>query len=287
MNQVHNAIAALFSWIANHQAVLIPLALLVVNDLKNALSTYPKAETVLGILSDLLSWHQNSDSPGTLKLPFTRSTNPRKPDKPSTAVVGNGGAVAGVKLEKPSAEIATPNPSHKAVRVLITLASVFIAETASAQVLSTGATLPMLEFQSDNTHPVQFAPGAGAMLSLGLLQTGLGGQQWDLLDFSVSLFGTALATPTGAPAGQLQFGLEVGTLNNIIAVGAATPLYGPDGIGVFQGSFKVYPLLTLNLPVSLAPYSPPVGIAEGPAGLPRGGTLYLLAPKPAEPGSPR
>ena len=151
---------------------------------------------------------------------------------------------------------------------------------AKAQVWSAGLSLPMLEFQGGATHPVEFAPGAGAMVSVGFLQRALFGQQWDLLDVSATAFGTALSTPGGTTAGQLQLGLEIGTFNNILAIGVATPLYGPDGIGVFQGSFKAFPLLTINLPIALAPYSPPTGIYQGASGLPRGGTLYVLSPKP-------
>jgi hypothetical protein len=161
------------------------------------------------------------------------------------------------------------------------LAFLLLASSAQAQVVSSGASLPMLEFQSGNQHPVSFAPGAGYMLSVGFFQEALFGLQWDLLNISAAGFGTALSTPNGAPAGQLQAALEVGTLNNLFAVGAAVPLYGPDGVGVFQGSFKVYPLLTINIPISWSALSPPVGISSGAQGLPRGGTLYLASPVPS------
>lgn len=155
------------------------------------------------------------------------------------------------------------------------------ALTARAQVsVSSGPSLPMLEF-TGGTHPVSFAPGIGYELSFGFAQFAWLTQQWDALDLSVQLFGNALASQNGDPAGSLQVAACVGTLNNVLAIGAAVPLYGGPGGGAFQGSTHVYPVLSINIPVEWAPYSPPVGIQEGPGGLPRGGTLYLGGPTTA------
>jgi hypothetical protein len=160
------------------------------------------------------------------------------------------------------------------VKAAILAVAALVSVAAQAQVVSSGPSLPMLEF-TGATHPVQFAPGLGYELSLGLLQFGLLGQQWDALDLSVQVFGSALQSPNGDPAGSLQVAACVGTLNNLIAVGAAVPLYGGPSGGAFQGAAHVYPVLSLSIPIAWGPYSPPVGVTEGPAGLPRGGTLYF------------
>jgi hypothetical protein len=153
---------------------------------------------------------------------------------------------------------------------LALLPLLFSCEPAFAQVLSAGASLPMIEVQSDKLHPVQFAPGLGVEGAVGFFQTEFLGKQWDLLDLSAQLFGDA--------PGSFQAAALVGTLNNMIAIGVGIPLFSSDGSGAFQGAFHAYPVLSLSIPIALGPYSPPTGVDQGALGLPRGGTLYLGAP---------
>lgn len=160
------------------------------------------------------------------------------------------------------------------VKVLF-LGALLAAVPAHAQVVSSGPSLPMLEFQPGATHPVAFAPGIGYDLSVGFFQRSLLGKQFDLLDLSVQGFGSATQAPNGDPAGSFQVAALVGTLNNVIALGVAVPLFGGPQGGAFQGSWHAYPVLSLTLPIAFGPYSPPTGIAEGAAGLPRGATIYL------------
>jgi hypothetical protein len=77
---IEHIAAFLVTLIEAHQtaivSALLTLAVLAVNDLINSARNYPKVETLLHVISDLLAMHQNADSPGTLKMPFTRSVDP-------------------------------------------------------------------------------------------------------------------------------------------------------------------------------------------------------------------
>ena len=172
------------------------------------------------------------------------------------------------RSDTPTASTSTP-----ALKLLVfalaigAAAGLVVAGRAQAQVLSVGASLPMLEFQPNQVHPVAFAPGLGVEASLGFLQRAFFGEQWDLLDVTAQLFGSA--------PGALQVALGVGTFNDIIFLGAAVPLFSAAGGGAFQGSLSVYPILGGSIPFELGPYSPPEGTESGALGLRRGATVYL------------
>jgi hypothetical protein len=260
MAHVELAIAMILRWVAMHQAVLIPLALLIVADLKTSLTAYPKAETILGIFFDLLSFHQHSDSPGTLKMLGTRS-------KPPTVL----GQPIPLSAPMASSRMKTPTPGAKLTGLLLLL--VLGSATARADVVITsGPSLPMLEF-TGQTHPVSFAPGLGYQLSVGLFQFAALNQQWDALNLGLAVFGNVLSSATGDQVGSGQVALTVGTLNNLLAVGVAMSVFGVGSAAA--GLPKFYPVLSFNIPISWTPLIPPVGYAPGPAGLPRGGTLYF------------
>lgn len=196
-----------------------------------------------------------------MRARFRRPTPPPSNDgKPETMVPGKETTQTAIKPDQ------TPRAKRLALPALA-LAVLAVAAPARAQYISAGASLPMLEFQPGQTHPVQFAPGIGAMGAVGFFPIALLGEQWDLLDFSAQVFGSA--------PGALQVAALVGTLNNILAIGAAVPLYDANGNGAFQGALHVYPVLSLNIPIATGPYSPPTGIEQGALGLRRGGTVYL------------
>ena len=219
-----------------------------VSTLITACTPYPRVETLLHTIVGLLSWVQHWDV-GGLSAP-------------------------GLKLRKPGEKTPAGGKPISLGAVLF-VASVLSAHSARADVsLSSGPSIPMLEF-TGSAHPVSFAPGLGYELSLGFFQFAAMGQQWDALNLSAQLFGNALDAPNGDPAGSLQVAACVGTLNNLIAIGVAVPLYGGPGGGAFQGEGHVYPVLSLSIPIAFGPFSPPVGVVEGAAGLPRGGTIYF------------
>jgi hypothetical protein len=75
----------LIAWFTSHWPVILPVLVVVVNDLRNGMASYPKVNTALEIFGDLISWHQRADSPGTLKMPFTRSKDPNGIAQPTPA----------------------------------------------------------------------------------------------------------------------------------------------------------------------------------------------------------
>lgn len=65
-----------WDWALAHWPAIVPVLLVILNDLRNGLAAYPKFDTALEVIGDLLSIHQRSDSPGTFKAPFKRSIKP-------------------------------------------------------------------------------------------------------------------------------------------------------------------------------------------------------------------
>lgn len=228
----------------------LTLALVLLPSVITGLTAYPRTKFWLSTLLDFLSVLAHKDSPGTLKPPLTLCKPP---------------PIVGIQLATPQ------GPANKGfVRWPFWLLLLLLARPAHAQIFSAGASLPMLEVQSDKLHPVVFAPGLGVDAAVGLFQFEALGKGWDALDLSVQLFGNA--------PGALQAALIVGTLNNLIGIGVAVPLLVTDGSGALQGSFTVYPVLSLSIPIAFGPFSPPTGIDQGARGLVRGGTVYFGAP---------
>jgi hypothetical protein len=246
---MNSAISAALAWVSDHQAILIPIGGLIVTDLINSSIKWSPFEiSALGLLKQLLdraSIHTNSDSPGTLKLPFTRSAPP---------------AIVGAPVQGSSGQV----PIGKIGAIAIAL---LVAGSASAQTFSAGLSVPLLEIQPGNTHPVEFAPGAGAQANLGLFPETIAGEEADMLVFGAALFASA--------PGALQVAALVGTFNNIVCIGLAVPLYASDGSGVTQGSFHVYPVLGGQIPFDLGS-APEPSVAGAAGGKPRRfGTIYL------------
>lgn len=128
-----------------------------------------------------------------------------------------------------------------------------LAGSAEAQTFSAGLSVPLLEFQPGQTHPVAFAPGAGVEASVSFFPTTIDGEEADLLAISGIAFASA--------PGSFQLGLTLGTFNDLLCLGAAVPLYTSTNGGAAQGSFHVYPLLGGNLTFDLG--SPPPELVAG------------------------
>lgn len=206
------------------------------------------------------------------------------------AVVKWPGAPTWLKLIKTALDDVLPNPSLPQVRAMVAqppvlgqqlprppgpgtlvviLGLLLVASSARAQVWSAGLSVPLLEIQPGNPHPVAFAPGAGVEGQLGLFQTTIAGAETDLLDFGAILFANA--------PGAMQVALTVGTLGGLICAGVAVPLYALDGSGAFQGQAHVYPVLGGSIPFDLGA-APGASIPSGPPPLPT--SLPQLTPRP-------
>jgi hypothetical protein len=150
---------------------------------------------------------------------------------------------------------------------VVAFAALLVAGSARAQTFSAGLSVPLLEIQPGQAHPVVFAPGAGLQANLELFPVTIGGETANLLDFGAALFASA--------PGAMQIAALVGTFNDIVCIGAAVPLYSSDGSGAFQGAFHVYPVIGGSIPFDLG--SAPEVVSDSVADQkPRHfGTLYL------------
>jgi hypothetical protein len=71
-----NDLKTLWSILVAHWPFVAPVLALILNDIINSVTAYPKTETWLHVLSDMLALHAHSDSPAGLKAPFTKSPSP-------------------------------------------------------------------------------------------------------------------------------------------------------------------------------------------------------------------
>jgi hypothetical protein len=67
---------ALVSWLKANWPWVAAALVYILTNLANGLLKYPRVRTIIGFIVDLLSSTTRSDSPGTLKLPFTLSKPP-------------------------------------------------------------------------------------------------------------------------------------------------------------------------------------------------------------------
>jgi hypothetical protein len=173
-----------------------------------------------------------------------------------------------------------PKPAPKALMALalplLMAGSLFIGGRADAQVMaSSGPTIPLMQVRPGNPHPVSLAPGAGYQLSLTLpqFQRAIGGRAWDLLDFNLMAFGSAVSSASGETFGALSVAAGLCSLSSLVCLGlghdvATAPGMRPGWFGLFA----------LSINFAMAPEAPPVGVAQGAHGLTRANTLYFGAP---------
>ena len=261
-------LSVVFSYEALHWQAQLLVLVGVLPTIIVSLTPYPKeqgwAKTLLTILN-LFSVASHRDSPQPLKPPIVQSRPPAVVGSPISSLPK---ARRGVVL----LEILPLLVLAAVVSQLVGCAAV----SWGAPAISSGPSVQLVEISPSNPHPVQIAAGAGYSVSLGEAQIAIAGKQWDLLDVSLQAIGAVVA-PQGLPAGAIQIAPMIGTLNDTIAVGPIFTPYTAAGAGGFlQGgrpgtAWGVH----LTFPIGLGPYAPPTGIEEGPAGLPRGGTLYL------------
>ncbi len=90
---------------------------------------------------------------------------------------------------------------------------------------------PIEEITLKNPQP---AAAAGFQATVGLGQFEFASKEWDSLDLSALALG-GVVVPASGPAGMLQAGVEVGTLNGIIGLGILFTPYTADNQGFLQG----------------------------------------------------
>ena len=187
-------------------------------------------------------------------------------------------AVAGTRFAGWLAMI--PAPAAKAGIILVLALGLLVSSPARAQVTyAVGPTIPVLTLEPGQTHPVQVAPGVGLQLDLSLQQLtrAIGGKSWDLASLDGMVFGSVLNSGGPQQMGALSAALAVCTMSSLVCIGAGKHIVESQG-GILAGKDGWFGVLAFTFAIALAPEAPPTGVANGAAGLPRAGTLYLGAP---------
>jgi hypothetical protein len=141
---------------------------------------------------------------------------------------------------------------------------------------SVGPSIPFLEWDVGNAHPISVAPGVGVQLSLSLeqLQLAIGGKAWDMLSLDLMVFGSLITNQDGQQMGALSAAAALCTMSSLVCIGGGKHIIETQG-GILPGQEGWFMLLSFSFNIALAPQSPPLGIAQGAAGLERANTIYL------------
>lgn len=102
----------------------------------------------------------------------------------------------------------------------------------STPVVFAGPTVAPIE-EVSSKHPAP-ASAAGFQLSVGLGQFDWQGHEWDLIDVGPVVLG-GVVLPGSGPAGVLQLGGQIATLNGIIGLDVLSTPYTANGEGWAQG----------------------------------------------------
>jgi hypothetical protein len=149
------------------------------------------------------------------------------------------------------------------------------AVTWGSPTFGTGPSVGLFEITPSNTHPVQIAPGAGWQASLEEGHVTINGAQYSLLDVSALALGSVVAPAGGGPAGQLQVGGLIGTLNESLGIAPLTTPYTASGGGWTQGGRPGFTLGLVISPITLGQILVETGLLSG-AKAHRGNVADLL-----------
>lgn len=157
--------------------------------------------------------------------------------------------------------------------------SVFGCATASSvtwgnPTFGTGPSVGLFEVTPANTHPVQIAPGAGWQASLEEGHVTIAGAQYSLLDVSALALGSVVSPAGGGPAGQLQVGGLVSTLNESLGIAPLCTPYTASNGGFLQGGRPGFTLGLVISPVTLGQVLLETGLLSGSK--PHRGTIVDL-----------
>ena len=142
---------------------------------------------------------------------------------------------------------------------------------------SMGPTVPIVEVDFKGTHPFQLAPGAGIQFNLGLeqLQVEISGKAWDLLSLQLAVFGS-LVSGEGSPTQMGAFSASLGfcTFSGLVCLSVGKHIVVTQG-GLLPGADGWFIGMSGGINFGLSPGVPPLGVAQGAAGLPRANYVYL------------
>jgi len=158
---------------------------------------------------------------------------------------------------------------------IVALVTMFSSNAAAQVTWQTGPTIPLLLWEPGAEHPVSVVPGAGLQLSFSMqqFQRAFLGHAWDMFDLNVMAFGSLVTADSGQQFGQLSGAVAACTMSSLICLGGGKHIL--NNSGAIAGKSGWFVVFALSVNFAASPESPPVGIAQGAAGLARGNTLFL------------
>jgi hypothetical protein len=193
-----------------------------------ALTPYPKVDGFLKNclkLLNVVSLLTHKDSPGTLKPPFVQSQPP----------VAIPPIPLGVATQSAPRTAGFVSLMWLAVLCLLSLCLGGCAAVSWNQpVFYYGPTVVPFEEVSIGSKNAQPATAGGIGATIGLGQYEMVGHEWDIIDTGPLALGGLVPGGNG-PAGQLQLGWKVGTLNGLANAVVALDCIDSGSNGVCQG----------------------------------------------------
>jgi hypothetical protein len=221
VEQAQSEVEAIVTFCITHKAVLIPLLVLVLQQVASLINGNKKfafESSIIGFILDRISTAPRADSPGSYKLPGVASKPPVCSPPAVVAVVPG------------------PVPIGKITALALVALALHTSACASVSftqpVFYAGPTVAPIE-EISKAHPVP-AAAAGIQETIGIGQYAMLDHTWDMLDLSALELG-GVALPGSNPVGQFQIGGEIGTLNGVIGLGILSTPYAADGSGFAQG----------------------------------------------------
>lgn len=178
--------------------------------------------------------------------------------------------------------VVTTTPSGTGKIAILLLVSAAVSSLSACSALSTNIqwdtpvfyagplAAPLEEVTGKGSAP---AVAAGFQQTVGFGQFGFAGHEWDVVDVGAVEAGGAVVSGS-SPAGMLQLGGKIGTMDGIIGVAVLADVEDANGNGLLQGG-RVGPIIGGVFDVqALITYFGGVGTEsklKGKLGLPRGG----------------
>lgn len=155
-------------------------------------------------------------------------------------------------------------------------APVAAVSTGNSVLWSVGPTIPFLLYTPGQKHPVSILSGAGMQLSFTLpqLQVAFFGRAWDMIDLTLMAFGSLVTRNDGQQFGALSAAVALCTMSSMLCIGPFKQIMDA-GQGFLPGKDGWGLLFALSFNFAGSPTAPPMGVAQGAAGLRRGNTLYF------------
>ncbi len=156
--------------------------------------------------------------------------------------------LASLALAAPSAPPAAPSPGATVTgAAILPLPSIDWRHVA----LYHGPSAQAFVVDPKSPHPVELPAGLGYGVGAGFGQLTLNGAHVSLVNLSVEAFLSIVTSPSGAPAGGVQFAPVLGFLSNAVGAGPLLTPYTAAGGGFLNGGRPGTQWLLLADPISI------------------------------------